>query len=326
MRAYLKAAKRPLTSRKTTDADGACAIDEAGPITDEWLIRAGSTAQKLLRAPAGKVKVSGLTRFEELHGRVSGRGDRTLILSHGFGTDQDAWAGIRPWLDTRFTVVSFDLAGSGPDGARSYDFERHGSVFGYADDLLDIIDELGIGDCIYVGHSMSGMIGAAAASTRPDPFHRIVMIGASPRYINDGHYVGGFDREDVGAVYDGMTANFQAWAAGYAQAVVGVPDAKAIKDFARTMGQMRPDIALATARTIFESDLRTVAAQLERPTHLIQTTHDVAVPMATANWLHRAIDRSTLDVIEAVGHLPHVTAPAEVLRVLEQRLIDRPAA
>ena len=266
-----------------------------------------------------------MTRFEELHGRVSGHGDRTLILSHGFGTDQDAWAGIRPWLDTHFRVVSFDLAGCGPDGGGSYDFERHGSIFGYADDLLDIIDELDIDGCIYVGHSVSGMIGAAAASTRPDPFHRIVMIGASPRYLNDGSYVGGFEKADVGAVYDGMAANFQAWAAGYAQAVVGVPDAEAIKDFARTMGQMRPDIALATARTIFESDLRSVAAQLERPTHLIQTTHDVAVPIATANWLHRAIDRSTLDVIEAVGHLPHVTAPAEVLRVLERRLTGGPA-
>lgn len=261
-----------------------------------------------------------MTRFEELHGRITGDGDRIVILSHGFGTDQDAWAAIRPWLDARFRVISFDLAGSGPDGAGSYDFERHGSMFGYADDLLEILDDLGIEDCIYIGHSMSGMIGAAAASTRPEPFRRLIMIGASPRYLNDDAYVGGFDQADLDGLYAGMAANYQAWAAGFAPVVVGVPDNAAIDDFSRTLFQMRPDIALNTSRTIFQSDMRSAAAQIERPTHIIQTAQDMAVPTDVALWLNRMIDGSTLDMVDAAGHLPHITAPAEILRILERRL------
>ncbi|SDB99670.1 sigma-B regulation protein RsbQ [Sphingomonas sp. YR710] len=260
-------------------------------------------------------------RFEQLHGRISGQGERIVILSHGFGTDQNAWAALRPWLNVHFRVISYDLAGAGPDGAVSYDFERHGTLFGYADDLLDIMNELAIETCIYIGHSVSGMIGAAAASIRPEPFHKLVMIGASPRYLNDDHYTGGFDQPDLDGLFESMAANFQAWAAGFAPVVVGVPDNAAIDEFSRTLFQMRPDIALNMSRTIFQSDMRGVARQIERPTHIIQTSHDMAVPTDVAKWLNGAIDGSTLDLIDAAGHLPHMTAPAEILGVLEGRLL-----
>ncbi|MDB5686747.1 MAG: alpha/beta hydrolase [Rhizorhabdus sp.] len=263
-----------------------------------------------------------MTRFETLHGRISGDGDRTVILSHGFGTDQDAWAAIRPSLDARFRVISYDLAGSGPDGAASYDFDRHGSMFGFADDLLEILDDLGIEDCIYIGHSMSGMIGAAAASARPEPFRRLIMIGASPRYLNDegASYIGGFDQPDLDGLFASMAANYQAWAAGFAPAVVGGADIAAIDEFSRTLFQIRPDVALGMSRTIFQSDMRAVAARIESPTHIIQTNNDMAVPQDVALWLNRAIEGSTLDLIDAAGHLPHMTAPGEVLRILDRRL------
>jgi len=260
------------------------------------------------------------SKFETLHGRITGSGDRTVILSHGFGTDQSAWDSLRPELDRHFRVVSYDLAGAGPNGEASYDPKRHASLFGYADDLIAILDELKIGSCIYIGHSVSGMIGAAAAAARPEPFRKIIMIGASPRYLNAPGYEGGFAQEDLDALHAGMAANFQAWGAGFAPAVVGVPDHKVIDEFCRTLFLMRPDIALSTSRTIFQSDMREIATRLERPTHIVQTSRDLAVPMFVAKWLNSHIDGSTLDAIEAEGHLPHMTAPAEVLRVIENRL------
>lgn len=258
--------------------------------------------------------------FARLHGRRSGAGRTVAILSHGFGTDQDAWSALRPWFEKRFDVVSFDLAGCGPGGAESYDFDRHGSMFGYADDLIELIDELGVQSCVYIGHSMSGMIGAAAACARPELFSRLVMIGASPRYLNDDGYTGGFEQDGLDQLFASMAANFQAWVAGFAPMVVGVDDSEAVADFSRTLFQMRPDIALNTSRTIFGSDMRRTAARVPVPVHLIQTASDVAVPVEVGEWLAAAMPDATLDVIEASGHLPHITAPDEVRRILERRL------
>ncbi|EJL22584.1 alpha/beta fold hydrolase [Novosphingobium sp. AP12] len=258
--------------------------------------------------------------FAKLHGRRSGTGQTAAILSHGFGTDQDAWSALRPWFEERFDVISFDLPGCGPGGAESYDFDRHGSMFGYADDLIELIDELGLQDTIFVGHSMSGMIGAAAACARPDLFARLVMIGASPRYLNDGGYVGGFEQEGLDQLFASMAANFQAWVAGFAPMVVGVDDSEAVADFSRTLFQMRPDVALNTSRTIFGSDMRATARRVPTPVHLVQAASDVAVPREVGDWLAAAIPNATLDVISASGHLPHMTAPAEVLAIVERRL------
>ncbi len=258
--------------------------------------------------------------FHALNGRRSGRGEVQAILSHGFGTDQDAWHLLRPWFEARYDVISFDLAGCGPRGADTYDFDRHGSMFGYADDLVTLLDELDVRNCVYIGHSMSGMIGAAAACARPDLFARIVMIGASPRYLDDTDYVGGFAQSDLDNLFESMAANYQAWVAGFAPMVVGVPDDEAVADFSRTLFQMQPDIALNTSRTIFESDLRQLAARLATPVHLIQTSADMAVPIEVGQWLARAIKGATLDVIDAAGHLPHLTAPTKVQRILGRRI------
>jgi sigma-B regulation protein RsbQ len=262
------------------------------------------------------------SRFAQLNGTISGAGEATVVLSHGFGTDQTAWTAIRPWLDQRFRVISFDLAGAGPGGEGSYDARRHDTLFAFADDLLDVLGELEVERCTYIGHSVSGMIGAAAAVAQPDAFARLVMIGASPRYLNGPGYRGGFEQADLDQLHDGMAANFQAWGAGFAPAVVGVPDNAVVHEFCRTLFLMRPDIALATSRTIFQSDMRAIVERLERPTHLLQTARDVAVPQEAAVWLHRHIDGSTLDVLDAAGHLPHMTAPAEIIRLLQQRLLD----
>jgi sigma-B regulation protein RsbQ len=259
-------------------------------------------------------------KFRRLHGTISGSGATTVILGHGFGTDQTAWRGVRDWLDARFRVVSFDMAGAGPDGERSYDPRRYGSLFGYADDLLEVIDELALENCIYIGHSVSCMIGVAAAVTRPDPFKKLLLIGGSPRYLNDDGYVGGFDQDGVDGLHDGMASNFQAWAAGFVPLVVGIPNNPAVDEFSRTLFLMRPDIALNISRTIFQSDMRETVKRLERPAHIIQTQRDMAVPGEVAAWLHGHIERSTLDVIDAEGHVPHMTAPDQIIGVFERYL------
>ncbi|MDQ0396435.1 alpha/beta fold hydrolase [Labrys monachus] len=260
-------------------------------------------------------------RFDKLHGRLTGRGSFTVVLGHGFGTDQTAWSGVRDWLDDHCRVVSFDFAGAGPDGEANYDPRRHTSIFGHADDLLDILGELKLGTCIYIGHSVGCMIGAAAAAGRAALFERLLFVGGSPRYLNDGDYHGGFEQPDLDGLYDGMAANFQAWAAGFVPLVVGVPDRAAISEFSRTLFLMRPDIALATARMIFQSDMRSVVRGLRNRAHIIQARRDIAVPPAVAGWLHAHIDGSTLDIVDAEGHLPHMTAPDRLIPLFERYLM-----
>ncbi len=260
------------------------------------------------------------SRFEQQHGQRSGKGARTLILSHGFGTDQNSWSALRPWCEERFDTVSFDLAGSGAGGAASYDFDRHESLYGYVDDLIEMLDELDVGTCTYIGHSMSGMIGAIAASVRPERFERLIMVGTSPRYLNDPPYVGGFEQADVDRILDAMSANYQAWVAGFAPLVVGVPDERAIEQFSRTLYLMRPDIALSASRTIWSADVRRAVARLRLPVHVIQTSVDVAVPVEVGHWLADTISGATLDIIDAEGHLPHITAPDQLRETLARHL------
>lgn len=227
-----------------------------------------------------------------------------------------------PWLESRFDVVSFDLAGSGSDGGDTYDFERHSSMFGYADDLIEIMDELNLSDCTYIGHSMSGMIGALVASAQPQRFSRMIMLGASPRYLSDENYIGGFEQSNLDQLFESMAANYQAWVAGFAPMVVGVPDHEAIAEFSRTLFQMRPDIALNTSHTIFSSDMRSFVASLSLPVHIIQASVDIAVPLAVGEWLKKSIKGATLDIIDAHGHLPQITAPDAIVSILERRLSE----
>lgn len=242
------------------------------------------------------------------------------MLGHGFGTDQTAWSSVRDWLDERYRVVSFNMSGAGANSEANYDPRRYGSLYGYADDLVEVIGELDLEQIIYIGHSAGCMIGAAAAVARPDAFSKLMMIAGSPRYLNDEGYVGGFEQFQLDALFDSMAANFQAWAAGFVPGVVGVQDNAAIEEFSRTLFLMRPDIAQMACRVIFQSDMREVATRLERPTHVIQTQNDMAVPMEVAHWLHKTIDRSTLDIIKAEGHVPHMTAPGEIVRMFERYL------
>jgi sigma-B regulation protein RsbQ len=260
------------------------------------------------------------SRFELHNGRVAGDGPGTLVLAHGYGTDQTAWSRIMPWAAARFRVVLFDLAGAG--GAAAYDPGRHADLSGYADDLLAVLDGAGVSRCTYVGHSVSGMIGLLAAVVRPELFERLVLVSSSPRYLNDrdAGYFGGFEQEDLDGLYDAMSENFGAWTAGFAPAVVGVPDHPAVDEFSRTMFSMRPDIALRTARVIFQSDLRAAVPRLRVPAVIVQPRADLAVPMAVAEYLRARLPGSALEAIDAEGHLPHMTAPREIVRVLERHL------
>ncbi len=252
--------------------------------------------------------------------RVFGAGSEPVVLSHGLGTDQSSWDRIVPTLAQRFCVVSFDLPGVGPLLPDDFDPQRYRYLSAYADDLLDLLDEIGIGRCRYVGHSVSGMIGALAAVTDPARFQRLVMLNASPRYLDDGSYRGGFLQQDLDTIFDAMRTHYATWVAGFAPAAIGTGAPGPVEEFASGLLAMRPDIAAAVAKVIFESDLRSILPQLRVPTVLVHTRDDIAVPAEVAQYMASQISDGLLHWINATGHLPQLSAPKELLRALEAHL------
>ncbi|KAK6923112.1 Alpha/beta hydrolase fold-1, partial [Dillenia turbinata] len=250
--------------------------------------------------------------------KVLGSGEQVIVLAHGFGTDQSVWKHLVPHLLDDFKVVLFDTMGAGTTNPDYFDFERYATLEGYAYDLLAILEELQIFSCIYVGHSVSAMIGLIASINRPDLFTKTLLLSGSPRYLNDAEYYGGFEQEDLDQLFEAMRSNYKAWCAGFAPlAVGGDMDSVTVQEFSRTLFNMRPDIALSVAQTIFQSDLRHILGLATVPCHIIQSMKDLAVPVAVSEYLHNHLGSdSVVEVMSSDGHLPQLSSPDIVIPVL----------
>jgi len=243
--------------------------------------------------------------------RVSGAGPATLVFAHGFGCDQNMWRLLRPVFEPRFRVVVFDLVGSGMSDLAAYDRARYGSLHGYADDLLEILDEAAVGPVIFVGHSVSAMIGVLADLKAPGRFAAHMMIGPSPCYINDGDYVGGFTRDDIDSLLETLESNYLGWSSAMAPAIMGAPDQPELGvELTNSFCRTDPEIAKHFARVTFLSDNRADLPSLQTPTLIVQCSDDLIAPRAVGDYMHRVLPRSTLRVIANVGHCPHLSEPS----------------
>ncbi|KAK6939694.1 Alpha/beta hydrolase fold-1 [Dillenia turbinata] len=250
--------------------------------------------------------------------RVTGSGKKIIVLAHGFGTDQSVWKHLIPHLVEDHIVILFDNLGAGATNPEYFDFERYSTLQGYAYDLLAILEELQVTSCIFVGHSVSGAIGIIASIVHPDLFSKLVLISTSPRYLNDEDYNGGFEQKDLDQLYGAMTSNYKAWCDGFAPMLVGGDlDSEAVREFSRTLFNVRPDIALSVVQTIFRSDLRHVLGLVTVPCHIVQSGKDLAVPIAVSDYLHHHLGgKSVVEITEWEGHLPQLSSPDIVIPVL----------
>lgn len=247
---------------------------------------------------------------------VLGSGPQAIVMAHGFGSDQTAWRHQAAALAKTHRVVLFDHVGANPATLAAYSPRRYRSLHGYSDDLLEILAELDIKDAFYVGHSMSGMVGLLSALVEPGRFSRMVFLAASPRYLNDvtTGYHGGFEKSDMENMYAAMSSHYQAWASGFAGLAMGNPGRLELhEEFRATLSAIRPDIAVAVARVIFESDHRADLSQMSVPTLVLQTEKDIAVPIQVGTYLAKHLPRAELKMISADGHFPHMSAPELVL-------------
>jgi sigma-B regulation protein RsbQ len=248
---------------------------------------------------------------------ISGAGSRVMIFAHGFGCDQSMWTEVAKAFERDFRVVLFDHVGAGRSDLAAYDSGRYSTLEGYADDVVEIGRALSLKDAVFVGHSVSAMIGALATIKVPGMFSDLIMVGPSARYLNDGDYVGGFSREQVEELLDFLAENHLGWSAAMAPAIMGNPDRPDLgQRLTNSFCATDPDIAREFARVTFLSDNRGDLAKIPARTLVLQCSEDIIAPTAVGEYVHQGIPDSRFMLLEATGHCPNLSAPDEVISAI----------
>jgi len=245
--------------------------------------------------------------------RVSGVPDgRPMLFAHGFGCDQEMWRFIAPDFEVDHRVVLFDHVGSGRSDLSAYDPVKYGALQGYADDVVEICRELGLTDVVFVGHSVSSMIGVLAAAQAPEVIGALVMVGPSPRYVDDEDYTGGFSRADIAGLLESLDSNHLGWSAAMAPVIMGNPERPELsEELTNSFCRTDPDIARQFARVTFLSDNRADLPSVRVPTLVLQCSADAIASEVVGRYVHEHVAGSVFTQLAATGHCPHLSAPEE---------------
>jgi sigma-B regulation protein RsbQ len=245
--------------------------------------------------------------------KLSGQGSRAMMFAHGFGCDQNMWTSVARAFEPDFKTILFDHVGAGQSDLGAYDSHRYSTLQGYADDVVEIGRALGLTDAVFVGHSVSAMIGALASLKAPGMFSELIMVGPSPRYIDDEQYVGGFSREQVEELLEFLAENHLGWSAAMAPAIMGNPDRPELGEtLAGSFCATDPAIAREFARVTFLSDNRADLPEVTARTLVLQCREDIIAPTAVGEYVRDHIPNSRFMLLNATGHCPNLSAPEEV--------------
>jgi sigma-B regulation protein RsbQ len=259
------------------------------------------------------------------HVTVSGRPDgQPMLFAHGYGCDQHMWRHVAPAFEDDFKVVLFDHVGAGAAEPSAYDPERHSSLTGYAEDVLAIVEELDLRDVVFVGHSVSAMIGVLAEAAAPERFAKLVLVGPSPCYIDDPGYVGGFSRDDIAELLDSLDSNYLGWSSAMAPVIMANEDRPELgQELTESFCRTDPEIARRFAQVTFMSDSRAELAGVSTPTLVLQCRNDVIAPVEVGRYVAAAIPQSRMVLLDATGHCPHLSAPEATVRAIADFVRER---
>jgi sigma-B regulation protein RsbQ len=259
-----------------------------------------------------------MSPFKRNNVRVSGsETGQAMIFAHGFGCDQNMWRFVAPAFEDRYRVVLFDHVGAGQSDPSAYSRGKYESLRGYATDVLEICRELELTNAIFVGHSVSAMIGVLAALQEPDRFEKLVLVGPSPRYIDDEGYTGGFSREDIDGLLDSLDSNYLGWSSAMAPVIMGNPDRPELgEELTNSFCRTDPQIAKHFARVTFLSDNRADLPKLKTRSLILQCQDDAIAPLSVGEYVHRQLPDSELVLMRATGHCPNLSAPVETVTAI----------
>jgi sigma-B regulation protein RsbQ len=270
---------------------------------------------------SGKSPLSVLQRHNV---KVSGAGTQAMVFAHGFGCDQNMWRFVAPDFEENYKVILFDHVGAGASDLSAYDPGRYSSLDGYADDVVALCRELGVTDGVFVGHSVSAMIGVLAAKRAPELFSRLVLVGPSPRYTDEGDYVGGFSEAQVHELLEFLDSNHMGWSQAMAPVIVGNPDRPELaEELTNSFCRTDPEIAKRFARTTFLADNRADLDDVQTPALILQCAEDVIAPQAVGEYVHRRLRNSELVLLKATGHCPNLSHPEETVAAMRAFLQGR---
>ncbi|WP_028978522.1 alpha/beta fold hydrolase [Sporocytophaga myxococcoides] len=261
-----------------------------------------------------------MNSIEKNNVTITGNQDskETLVFGHGFGTDQTYWRFVTKSFSEIYKIITFDNVGAGKAAPSAYSNHKYSLLQSYADDIIDLAEELRIKDAVFIGHSVSGITGMLASIKAPELFSKHIFMNASPRYLNDKEYIGGFEQSDLKELYNKMQTNYHAWVSGFAPIFMGNPEKPELAiEFANSLSSLRPDVAYTVCKAIFESDHRKDLLKFSKKSLIIQSIKDIAVPAEVAMYLNKNIKDSVLYMINADGHFPHISAPDEVVKALK---------
>ncbi|HEX8247176.1 MAG TPA: alpha/beta hydrolase [Pyrinomonadaceae bacterium] len=254
--------------------------------------------------------------------KISGQGSQPLMFAHGFGCDQNMWRFVTPAFEADYKIVLFDYVGSGKSDVNAYQPARYGDLSGYAEDVLEICDALALKDVIFVGHSVSSMIGVLAAVERPELFKCLIQVVPSPCYINQPpDYVGGFERADIEGLLDMMDKNYIGWASFLAPVIMKNSERPELSaELEESFCSTDPRFARQFAEATFYSDNRADLPKLKTPSLIIQVTDDAIAPVSVGDFMHKNLPESTLHLMDATGHCPHMSHPQKTIEIIKDYL------
>lgn len=253
---------------------------------------------------------------------IIGDGQQTILCAHGFGCEQSMWQYITPNFKDGYRIVLFDYVGAGKSDIAAYDSKKYNSLYGYKEDVIDVIEALELDNIIFFGHSISSMVGMLAAIEHPEYFQKLIMIGPSPCYLNEeGGYQGGFEKSDVYDLLEMMEMNFTGWASYMAPVGMGDASPKLTSDLEDTFVSTNPRIAREFAEVTFFSDYRSILSQLTTPTLILQCAEDSIVPIHVGQYMHDRLEKSELVVLNTRGHYPHISHPVETTTIIQEYLV-----
>lgn len=250
-----------------------------------------------------------------------GAGPRAMVFAHGFGCDQNMWRFVAPAFEDEYRVILFDHIGAGGSDLAAYDPKKYGKLDGYADDVIELCRALKVGGGVFVGHSVSAMIGILASKKAPDLFEELVLIGPSPRYVDEGEYVGGFSETQIAELLEFLDSNHMGWSEAMAPVIVGNPSRPELgEELTNSFCRTDPEIAKRFARTTFLADNRADLADVPARCLVLQCAEDVIAPQAVGEYVHRKLPDSELVLMKATGHCPNLSAPEETVAAMRSFL------
>ena len=252
---------------------------------------------------------------------VKGDCENVMMFSHGFGCDQNMWRFIYPAFQADYKIVMFDHVGAGNSDLSAYSYKKYDNLEGYAQDIVEIGKELNIKNMVFVGHSVSAVMGLIAAGIEPELFKSLILVSPSPSYINQDGYIGGFNKSEIEELLESLDNNHLGWSMAMAPIIMGNPDQKELgEELANSFCKTDPDIAKHFARTTFLTDKRDILEHTKIPSLILQCSNDVIAPVEVGHYMHGLMPDSKLVILNATGHCPNLSAPEETIAAISSYL------